>query len=134
MLAEISVECTGSGHAQKLFASRFILVQCRVHAQLSVVPPTYLAIAALNLRIFPLHSSPFLVFLWYQHVPPPEVSVNTKLINIICNTSRIFAARTPTSRQNFDECSRMEVWCSEDMTNIDRSIGKVTSLTVLPTP
>ena len=31
MLAEISVECTGSGHAQKLFASRFILVQCRVH-------------------------------------------------------------------------------------------------------
>ena len=86
-----------------------------IHAQLFVVPPTYLAIAALNLRIFPLHSSPFLVFLWYQHVPPPEVSVNTQLINIICNTSRIFAARTPTSRQNFDECSRMEVWCSEDM-------------------
>jgi len=73
------------------------------------------AIAALNLRNFPLHSSPFLVFLWHQHVRSPEVSMNIKLINIICNTSRIFAAQTPTSRQNFDECSWMEVWCSWDM-------------------
>ena len=82
---------------KNLFASRLTLVQCRVHAQASVVPPTYLAIAAFNLRIVPLHSSPVLVFFLNQHVRLPEVSVNNALTKIICNTasstSRIFAAR-----------------------------------------
>ena len=86
-----------AGHAQNLFASRLTLVQCRVHAQASVVPPTYLAIAAFNLRIVPLHSSPVLVFFWNRYVRLPEVSVNNALTKIICNTasctSRIFAAR-----------------------------------------
>ena len=58
----MSSECTGSGHAQNLLASRFALVQCRVHAQSSVVPQRYLAIVALNLCTMPLHSSPALFF------------------------------------------------------------------------
>ena len=52
-----------SGHAQKRFASRFIRDRCRVHTQQSVVPPTYLAIASLNVCIFPSHSSSVLVFI-----------------------------------------------------------------------
>ena len=39
-----------------------ILLQCGVHGQASVAPPTFLAIAPLNFLTFPVYSSPFQVF------------------------------------------------------------------------
>ena len=38
------------------------MVQCRVHAQASFMPPMFFAIALFNFLTFPLHSSPIQVF------------------------------------------------------------------------
>ena len=53
---------TGRGHAQNLFASRFALFQCILHAQLSGLVPRYRTKSAVSCLIFPLQASPDRVF------------------------------------------------------------------------
>ena len=97
-----NVERTRSGHAQKHFASRFIRDWCRVHAQQFVVPPTYLALASLNLYIFPSHSSSLLVFTLKPTCTLFGVSVKKCIINQVeqCLSQLSY---------NFGNC-RKEAW------------------------
>ena len=60
-----SLQCNGRGHAQNLFASRFALFQCILHAQLSELVPRYRTKSGVSRLIFPLQASPDRVFLIY---------------------------------------------------------------------
>ena len=57
-----SLQCTGRVHAQNLFASRFVLFQCILHAQLSGLVPRYRTKSGVSRLIFPLQASPDRVF------------------------------------------------------------------------
>ena len=93
-----------------------ILLQCGVHGQASVAPPTFLAIAPLNFLTFPVYSSPFQAFLfcfvfsflWNQHVCSPELPLNHTHINKTkSNATRasciIFITWKPNFQVNFQE-------------------------------
>jgi len=56
-----SLQCTGRGHAQNLFTSRFALFQCILHAQVSGLVPRYRTKSGLS-RLISLYKPLLIVF------------------------------------------------------------------------
>jgi len=75
-------------HRKGVCAKLKILIHCRVHAQASVVPPTFLAISLLNCATFPLHSLPVHVCTWKLLVN--HMHIYQMKSNATCTSSKIF--------------------------------------------
>ena len=103
-----SLQCTGSGHAQNPFASRFILFQCILHAEVLVSVPRYRAVSGVNLLIVPVQASPDRVFSPRKQRWWPEVSLHI-------NYDLTPFSRTWNSRHFFTRCPDKKHKCPKDI-------------------